>query len=642
MIQVKDLVKNYTVEQTQIPVLKGIDCTIEKGEFVAILGPSGCGKSTFLNILAGLMRADAGTIILNKENTDTYTEADWDNWRKNQIGNVFQSFHLIPHLSALKNVEMALNISAYGKRGRKKRAKELLCKVGLEHRMNNKPSQLSGGQKQRVAIARALANNPNVILADEPTGALDSATTKEIMDLLKTLNEREDVTIVMVTHDEEIAALADRNIRMQDGKIVEDIILKKKEMSDSPKKETELEKWKLQNKKGMLLIDTLSVALRNLFLKKKRTLLTIFGISIGVCSVMGMMGITNGIADKVNLELNNLSKASVVRIAIENATEVQLEELNNRLTQKKGVQAQEDVYVFDGILSYKKEIFEDNLFSYTDVQMHNSLLYGEYPDNSNEIVVTRKIAEQCMGKGNEEAFIGKKLLSYASYSSTEKIVHAVEKEYVVVGISQVNLFGSGENYITFREAEALAEQSVLTEVNPQRKNVYLTDKNNRTKIQDEVQQEGWEILSSEELIETIDGWIKAIQGFLILVTGISLVISVVMVVIVQYMSVAERVREIGIMRAIGAQKKDVRNIFLCESALIGLLAGGIGTWVATTFGNGINGVIIELAGAKAFELFQISGLTVFGYIVVCIGLCLIAGYFPAKQATKVDTIEVLK
>ncbi len=362
MIQVSKLVKNYKVGQGQVSVLKGIDCKIEKGEFVAILGPSGCGKSTFLNILAGLMQADGGELVLNGKNTATYKESDWDSWRKNHVGNIFQNFHLISHFSALKNVELALSVSAYGKRGRKKRAKELLSRVGLGNRMKNKPSQLSGGQKQRVAIARALANYPSLILADEPTGSLDSQTTQEIMGILKSLNEEEGVTIIMVTHDEEIAAWAKRNIRMLDGKIIEDTIYETDRKQPVFAKETSTRRWKETNEKGMSILDTLSVAFHNLFLKKKRTLLTIFGISIGLCSVTGMMGITNGIAEKVDKELNALSKASLVRIATENASEEQLEKLERQLIGNEYIQTQEDVYVFDSIFSYEEEILDGSIF----------------------------------------------------------------------------------------------------------------------------------------------------------------------------------------------------------------------------------------------------------------------------------------
>ncbi|MDE6433097.1 MAG: ATP-binding cassette domain-containing protein [Lachnospiraceae bacterium] len=641
MVQVKDLRKYYKVNERSVQILRGLNCTIQKGEFVSILGPSGCGKSTFLNILAGLTRADNGEIIVNGKPTKNNTDVEWDNWRKKNIGIIFQSFHLIPHLSALENVELAMSVAAYDKHGRRKRAMELLERVGLKERSKNKPAQLSGGQKQRVAIARALANSPELILADEPTGALDSATSKEIMDLLHSLNDREGVTVIMVTHDEQIAAQTHRNIRMLDGEIVEDIVLQDYQecvhIDRQDKKEAPGKK-----QRGMKFSDSFLVAVRNICVKKKRLISTVLGISVGIFSVMMMMGITNGVAEKVGSELDKVSAASLIQVVAEGKTGENLTKLEEALKQKEEVTAIADVYLLDGLLSYGEEFSEEIVRSYSDEQNEGNLLYGKYPSSDGEIVVNKKIAERFAKKGQEEDLLGKTIMVYLAYSTDQEIAYAVEKECTVVGITSTNLFGMGYNYVSNSYAEKIAAESVGRNVEEQRINVYLADKAYRDSLVEYIQNQNFSISSSKEMIDTINNWIEAINNFLLLITGISLVVAVVMVIIVQYMSVAERRREIGILRAIGARKQDIRNIFLMEAGFVGAAAGILGVAASSILGSGINRVVYELMQNGAFSLYLIRGSVLTGVLFVSMLLCILAGYLPARQAASVDTIEVLK
>lgn len=645
MIQIKNLVKNYKINNQFVPVLKGLNCTIQEGEFVAILGPSGCGKSTLLNVIAGLTKADGGQIIVDGKETEKYTDIQWDNWRKNQIGIIFQNFHLIPHLSALENVELAMSVAAYDRRERRKRAKELLCRVGLKDRMKHKPGELSGGQKQRVAIARAIANHPQILLADEPTGALDSATSKEIMELLHSLNQREGITIIMVTHDEEIASQTERNIRILDGEIQEDIYLESCRNSGKVSEKDESISDKEQSGKKadkMKFMDAVSMAFHNVGTKKRRSALTVWGISIGIFSVVIMMGVTNGISGKVESELGSVSNASIVRVITEDQDEDKITELKGKLKQTEGIEEIQDTYILSGTLAYKKEFSETDVISYQEGQKEEDLLYGAYPSNDGEIVVTEKTAEQFVGKGKTRELLGKTITVYVAYSTKSSVAYAVEKSCTVVGITSVNLFGNGNNYITFSYAEKISAESVGQEIGPQRTYAYLEDNAKRSEIISEIQKLDFTVASSEELIHTINSWVDAIKKFLMLITAISLAVAVVMVIIVQYMSVAERTKEIGILRAIGAKKQDVRNIFLMEAGIIGTAAGVLGITVAGACGMIINNVIHELMKENAFELYQINSLVLFGCLAVGVILCLMAGYMPARQAASVDTIEVLK
>ena len=221
MLQLKNIVKDYVSGDTTVQALKGIDITFRDSEFVSILGQSGCGKTTLLNIIGGLDQYTSGDLIINGRSTKKYKDSDWDTYRNHTIGFVFQSYNLIPHQSVLSNVELALTLSGVSKSERRRRAIEVLEKVGLGDQIHKKPNQMSGGQMQRVAIARALVNNPDILLADEPTGALDSATSIQIMELLKEISK--DRLIIMVTHNPELAEkYSSRIVRLLDGKVTDD------------------------------------------------------------------------------------------------------------------------------------------------------------------------------------------------------------------------------------------------------------------------------------------------------------------------------------------------------------------------------------------------------------------------------------
>ena len=219
MLQLKRITKNYLSGDNEVKALKGIDLEFRESEFVSILGQSGCGKTTMLNIIGGLDRYTSGDLVINGKSTKQFKDKDWDTYRNHSVGFVFQSYNLIPHQTVLANVELALTISGVGKEERRKRAIDALTKVGLGDQINKKPNQMSGGQMQRVAIARALVNDPDILLADEPTGALDSKTSEQVMEILKDISK--DRLIIMVTHNPELAEkYSSRIIKLLDGKAV--------------------------------------------------------------------------------------------------------------------------------------------------------------------------------------------------------------------------------------------------------------------------------------------------------------------------------------------------------------------------------------------------------------------------------------
>ena len=288
MLQLKNIVKSYTVGELTQVALKGISLNFRENEFVSILGQSGSGKTTMLNIIGGLDRYDSGDLVINGVSTKKYRDADWDAYRNTSIGFVFQSYNLIPHQNVLSNVEMALTLSGVSRKERRKRAVEVLNKVGLQDHIHKKPNQLSGGQMQRVAIARALINNPDILLADEPTGALDTETSIQIMNLLKQIAEEK--LVIMVTHNPELAeAYSTRIVNLKDGQITSDT-----NPFDAPEGSVEEKLTKNQKRVSMSFWTSLGLSFANLRTKIGRTILTSFAGSIGIIGIALILALSTG------------------------------------------------------------------------------------------------------------------------------------------------------------------------------------------------------------------------------------------------------------------------------------------------------------------------------------------------------------
>ena len=295
MLQLKDIVKTYAPGENAVTALRGVSLSFRHCEFVSILGPSGCGKTTLLNIVGGLDQYTSGDLVINGKSTRAFGSRDWDTYRNHTIGFVFQSYNLIPHQSVLQNVELALTLSGVSKSERRRRAKEALAQVGLTSQLRKKPSEMSGGQMQRVAIARALVNNPDIILADEPTGALDTETSVQVMEILKEVAK--DRLVVMVTHNPDLAQkYSTRIIRMLDGQIVDDSMPLTEEEIDA-EHQLEQEKAAADRKKkkpSMSFATAFGLSLKNLFTKKGRTALTSFAGSIGIIGIALILSVSQG------------------------------------------------------------------------------------------------------------------------------------------------------------------------------------------------------------------------------------------------------------------------------------------------------------------------------------------------------------
>ena len=358
MLELRKITKIYATDDFKQTALDNVSITFKKNEFVSILGPSGSGKSTLLNIIGGLDEYTDGDLIINDVSTKKYKDTDWDSYRNHSIGFVFQSYNLIPHQSILQNVELALTLSGVSKQERRKKAKEALDKVGLSDHINKRPNQLSGGQMQRVAIARALVNNPDIVLADEPTGALDSKTSEQIMELLKEVAE--DRLVIMVTHNAEIAEkYSTRIIELRDGQIINDT-------DPVTEEERKVKKNSKTKRVSMSMMTALSLSLNNLLTKKGRTILTAFAGSIGIIGIALILSLSHGIQSYIDkTEQETLSSYPLV-IQRETVDMNQMIESMTKAAQEDAVNQKEDelksiTIIEDMFSSLSKEVKRNDM-----------------------------------------------------------------------------------------------------------------------------------------------------------------------------------------------------------------------------------------------------------------------------------------
>ena len=365
MLKLKAIKKDYTVGDSTVHALKGIDLSFRENEFVAILGHSGCGKTTLLNIIGGLDQYSSGDLVINGKSTKNYSDGDWDAYRNHSIGFVFQSYNLIPHQTVLSNVELALTLSGVAPSERRARAVEALEKVGLGDQINKKPNQMSGGQMQRVAIARALVNNPDILLADEPTGALDSDTSVQIMDILREIAK--DKLIIMVTHNPELAeGYASRIIRLKDGLIVGD-----SDPFEAPDDEVNQKSMK---KPSMSFFTALALSTNNLMTKKARTLLTAFAGSIGIIGIALIMSLSNGIQNYIDKVQEDTLSSYPITIQAESV------DMTSLMTSLMGVQADNNGTRHEKDAVYSSSVLYDmvNSLVSADLETNNLKAFKEY------------------------------------------------------------------------------------------------------------------------------------------------------------------------------------------------------------------------------------------------------------------------
>ena len=768
MLKLVDIKKAYGDKDFIVPALKGISLEFRKSEFVSILGPSGCGKTTLLNIIGGLDKYTSGDLIINGRSTKDYQDKNWDAYRNRTIGFVFQDYNLIPHLTVVENVELALTLSGEKKAVRRERAVKALELVGLSEHIKKKPNQLSGGQKQRVAIARAIINNPDVILADEPTGALDSKTSIQIMEILKEISK--DRLVIMVTHNNDLAEqYSTRIISLLDGVVTND--------TNPYTESNEAVEDKLATAKtSMSIFTAFGLSLKNLLTKKTRTILTALGSSIGIIGIALILSLSNGF----NIYINNMQRdtlstlpISISSTALGDLSNIEIDTSSpeisddviisyvpstsiihrNNITEEyvDYLEARPDLYSFisyrynmdfniakeqNGSYSYLRNISIFQLASNETMLTNEYPLLedcGRYPENANEIVLVlnndRQISETVLtelglskGTGSGEAyefsdFVGKTfkvILNNEAYSKdldtniyskntlnssiynnenavTLEIVGVVYNNSTSSQFDMSSILGGASDYEGIGYTSALAEyihtqnyesniavdqradmttnvltgesygplgtQTALSNLQklggyalPTSIYIYVNDFEQKTDLKAYLDAYNLNLStenqivytdSSEMISETLSTMIDAISIVLIIFAAISLVVSSIMIGIITYVSVIERTKEIGVLRSIGARKRDISRVFNAETLLIGFGSGVLGILISLILLIPINLIVSALAMGVDISAV-LNPLHALFLIALSTILTVIAGLIPASIASKKQPVLCLR
>ncbi|WP_297424616.1 ABC transporter ATP-binding protein/permease [Clostridium sp.] len=653
LLSLKNINKYYNLKRNEkTHVLKDINLSFNTNELVAIIGESGSGKSTLMNIIGGLDSQYNGQLLVNGRNIKELKARELDDYRKSQIGFIFQSFNLIPHLSVLNNVIIAMTLSNVKKKERVKRAKEVLINLGLKDHINKKPSQLSGGQKQRVAIARALINNPKIIIADEPTGSLDSNTSEQVLKIIKDIAKRGKL-VIMVTHSEKVAACCSRVIKIADGRMIGDEEFYKLEAYHEETYDTSVSIKKKGN--SLNVFNAVKLALNNMKEKLIRNAAISIGTSIGIMSLILMLSFGNGIKTYFNKTMNSYVNPLVIEVNMPsddsetvNLDIVSIEKPNiNKQNPFKDDDIQK-LSQIENVASVEK--------GYTEISMGaNSLSYDGKGSNVMRIsTISSNITESDVQEGTlpkkGEILINKSISDKVGEDIIGKKVNLrilvnqkiINKEFVVSGV-----YASAGGDLNSIMKSIFFNYSDLEDLYSDNKfqlrpNVlYLNTASSKftNGIKEKVKELGYSGSSQEQMIDMFNSMISILTYVLSGISGIALLVSTIMIIIIMYISVVERTKEIGILKAIGARKKDIRRIFICEAFLIGFFSGIIGIILSYSLAKGINSM-----SNKLFDINMVlikNSYRIFG-ISLSIVIGTLAGLLPANKAAKLDPVESLR
>lgn len=766
MLEIKNISKSYVTGTFTQKALDNFSLKFRREEFVSILGQSGSGKTTLLNIIGGLDKYDEGDLIINDKSTKSFKEKDWDAYRNNCIGFIFQNYNLITHISILENIEMGMTLSGVGSKEKREKALEALKKVGLEEHAHKKPNQLSGGQMQRVAIARALATDPDIILADEPTGALDSKTSQQIMKLIKEISK--DKLVIMVTHNRQLAEeYSTRIVELKDGKLISD-------SNPIKKVEKDAETFSIR-KTAMSFLTALKLSFNNIKTKKGRTALTAFASSIGIIGIALILSLSNGFKIEIdNFEKDSLSEAPI--IISQQSMKLDEETILKMQDQHQSAEKYPDskkVYVLDDVMesmthtnvitkeyidyikkidkktvsgiSYQKStclniinqskdgynlvnntimgmstwtllpskmnnkdsgVVENNydilagkidesepglilqldsrnqIYSSTLKQLGlsgeevsfddilnkelkvipNDIYYnqhGEYfiPNTdyeslyNNEKSITIKVQAIIRGKKEKEVLTSTTGIAYTNAlvdlviknNKDSAIVKAQQdKDYNILTkepFDETSLTNTKETVLGYLGAESVPVAVYIYPNSFKSKDSITTylDKYNEGKEEpDEIR-----YVDMASMISALSGNIMdAITIVLIAFSSISLVVSSIMIGIITYISVLERTKEIGILRALGARKKDIKRVFNAETFIIGIFSGILGIAIARILIIPTN-IIIENA-SQLSNVAKLNPIHAIILITVSVTLTILGGLIPASMASKKNPVEALR
>ena len=622
-LRIANLKKSYRVSRTETQqVLRGINVEFKRGEFVAVLGESGCGKPTFMNILGGLDQDYTGSIVLDGEFLKDYSEKKLDDYRKSRVGLIFQNYNLISHMSVHENIEVAMTMSNIDRAERKARTQEILAQVGLSEYADKLPNQLSGGQRQRVAIARALANTPEILLADEPTGALDKDSAEQVIQILKKIAESGKLVIV-VTHSQKVASACSRILTIDDGVIKSD----DKQYAVSTKT-TKAQTAKIQN---IGLKELFKLAYSNILQTKKRSLLVSVGMSIGIAAVILVFCLSNGITGYVDKQLassmNALQMQVVSEASISSSRIEDIEEL-------EGVDyVAEGTYVrMSSFYDYGGDEGTIMLLSSAYDALDRDLTAGEICEDG-EILISEAFAKNLYNNSTDETqeLVGTQIDITFGGHTTAFIISGVYEDnsdyadYACAYVTKNNLSSM------YEKADKTLRTNILY--------VYVVDTSYITSVKESIEAMSYTVSRDDSTVETLLGYVdlgtKVLTGFAL----ISIAVSAIMIFIVTYTSVVERTKEIGVLRAVGGRKKDVTLLFILESAMIGAFAGLIAVVFSLFISIVANLIMNQYVGSWLVSLNAVTYLCCFAAsVAVGIG----SGLLPSMQAANLDPVESLR
>lgn len=679
-IEIKNVYKHYPIGKNEkFTALSDINISFKKGELVSIIGESGSGKSTLMNLIGGLDSQFEGDIIVSGENLRGQTDKMLDKYRKNKVGFVFQSFNLIPHLSILDNVTIALTLSNISPAEKVERATAILSRLGLETQLKRKPNQLSGGQKQRVAIARALINDPDIILADEPTGALDSDTSAQILEIMKEIAD-EGKLVIMVTHSEKVAAVSSRVVEISDGRIIRDEKNAKYRKNRRKKQTVTIEKTPKSDRQNLSIRSAVRLAFHNMWASKTKNFLMSFGVAISIVALIIMLAFGSGLEAYIADVSNSFTNPNIVTIAkkgddligmfvhqpfTKEETDSLIGELNGEL-EKNGYEFRvnkenmqpgystftgmgiEASFTIDGYPVVPEEGTEPTtpeeekisyLYTtppyYTEANLIDGTISGE-----NEIMMTPGIYS-IMKKLGIDDIIGKTVNLTIKMQGAETPIE-IKLPVKVTAIVDTSVIQSVlAMYVDYDFLKAMAIANGLPEEKFPTTEYYIdTDVETAAFLNNYIRSsENWSGSIEDSLTGMFSEMSQTISVALTIIACISLVVSAIMILVVLYISVSERTKEIGVLKSIGARRKDIRSIFTSESFLIGLLSGIVGI--------GLSLIVYAIFVGALHGILGFAPLTLkWYYFVIAMGVSvavsMLSGLYPSSKAAKLDPVESLR